>query len=248
MRDDLGLSQNSAEGGAGGPPVFDDGTSTEGFEDGDAYSSSPGIEDDFSHHEEDALSSAAREPLCPEILESTVDALCHMLTPGDPSPSRDVTSSTTVSESGAATSYDCSRPRPVAGPRRHHLVIRLCGKVLESLAPPPLPSSPSLAGANDDISTLKASNRESIEGASGRAGSAEEKEVAERKASELRATVLRQIGKAHSAAAALVLTGVGETEGASCIVVFEEEVKCSVVWKVVLGDFVSCSGGCIPLY
>lgn len=221
MRDDLGLSQTSTEGSAGGPPVFDDGTSTEGFGDGDAYSSSLGMEDEFSHHEEDALSSAAREPLRPEILESTVDALCHMLTPGDLSPSHDLTVSATGSESGAAASYDRSRPRPVGGPRRHHLVIRLCGKVLESLAPPPPPSSSSL----DDVSSSKASERESI------GGRAEEKGFAERKASELRARVLRQIGKAHSAAAALVLTGVGETESACCIVVFEEEVKyCCIQW------------------
>lgn len=181
----------------------------EGFEGGDAYSSSPGMEDDFSHHQEDALSSAAREPLRHEILESTVDALCHMLTPGDPSPSDDLT----VSAPGS----DSSRPRPVGGPRRHHLVIRLCGKVLESLAPPPPPSSSSL----DDVSSSKTSERESI------GGRVEEKGVTERKASELRARVLRQIGKAHSAAAVLVSTGVGETECASCIVVFEEEVKCS---------------------
>ena len=45
-----------------------------------------------------------------------------------------------------------------------------------------------------------------------------------RKVSGQRETVLRRIDEAHSAAAAMVLRGLGGAEGASCVFVFEEEV------------------------
>ncbi|CAM9765911.1 unnamed protein product [Ectocarpus sp. 4 AP-2014] len=44
-------------------------------------------------------------------------------------------------------------------PRRHHLVLRLCGKVLASLAPPPPPPSPSSGGADGDPATATPSPR-----------------------------------------------------------------------------------------
>ncbi|CBJ32244.1 conserved unknown protein [Ectocarpus siliculosus] len=44
-------------------------------------------------------------------------------------------------------------------PRRHHLVLRLCGKVLASLAPPPPPAPPSSGGADGDPATVTPSPR-----------------------------------------------------------------------------------------
>ncbi|CAN0492748.1 unnamed protein product [Ectocarpus sp. 12 AP-2014] len=44
-------------------------------------------------------------------------------------------------------------------PRRHHLVLRLCGKVLASLAPPPPPPPPSSGGADGDPATATPSPR-----------------------------------------------------------------------------------------
>ena len=58
-------------------------------------------------------------PIDPEILGSNVDALCRILAPGDFS---------SISDAAAVAK---------ASPRRHHLVLRFCGKVLASLAPPP---------------------------------------------------------------------------------------------------------------
>ena len=55
-------------------------------------------------------------PLGPEILGSTMDALCRMLAPGD------------------FPSFSDAVAVAKASPRRHHLVLRLCGKVLASLA------------------------------------------------------------------------------------------------------------------
>lgn len=44
-------------------------------------------------------------------------------------------------------------------PRRHHLVLRLCGKVLASLAPPPPPPPPSSGGADGHPATATPSPR-----------------------------------------------------------------------------------------
>lgn len=87
-------------------------------------------------------------PLDPEILEVAVDALCFLLAPGGaPSSGTSVVKAKAVAAGGGAVKRRGHRasvppisslsfvPPVAARPRRHHLVLRLCGKVLASLAP-----------------------------------------------------------------------------------------------------------------
>lgn len=161
---------------------------------------------------------------------------------------------------------------PSPRPRRHHLVLRLCGKVLASLAPPQPPpptadSSFSPAGGvgggggsggvgNAAVPQREGEQEPSAEGShgevlagggegaggkvcvhSGSEGVSGREEVGVEEAERLysgeagagagggrRDAVLRRIGAAHSAAAEVVLRGMGDAESAS-IVAFEEEVR-----------------------
>ena len=181
-----------------------------------------------------------------DILGSIVDALCRMLAPGD------------------FSSFSDAAPVSKASPRRHHLVLRRCGKVLASLAPPPSTSSDQDFGNLNVTMNAHVNMRQSAATAATRAlptideqrctGGMEEGDKrrklalddpeakgsasfarreaavvsdrrALRKASGQRETVLRRIDEAHSAVAAMVLRGLGGAEGASCVVVFEEEVR-----------------------
>ena len=248
MRVDLGLAHDfddDDDDDAGGISAFDrsETLGDEGVEASEACPAAPGEGNRCSR-----AGNIEMRPLGPEILGSTVDALCRMLVPGDFS---------SLSDAAAVAK---------AGPRRHHLVLRLCGKVLASLAPPPS-TSPDQDFGNPNVNmnahvNLRQSAATAATGAlptideQRRTGGMEEGDgrgnlalddpeakgsasfarreaaaasdgMALRKASGQRETVLRRIGEAHSAAAAMVLRGLGGAEGASCVVVFEEEVR----WK-----------------
>ena len=97
----------------------------EGVEASEACPTAPGEGNRCSRAE-----NVEMRPLGPELLGSTVDALCRMLAPGD------------------FTSFSDAAAVAKARPRRHHLVLRLYGKVLASLArllrPPPIRTSATL--------------------------------------------------------------------------------------------------------
>ena len=185
-------------------------------------------------------------PLGPEILGSTVDALCRMLL-----------------APGHFSSFSDAAAVAKTSPQRQHLVLRLCGKVLASLAPPPSTSPDQDFGTLNATMDAHVNLRQSAGTAATGAlptideqrctGGMEEGDMrrnlalddlegkysasfarretaagsggALRKASGQRGTVLKRIDETHSATAATALRGLGGAEGASCVVVFEKEVR-----------------------